>query len=441
MAVRRKVIIMGAAGRDFHNFNAFFRGNEDYEVVAFTATQIPNIEGRVYPPILAGEQYPDGIPIVDEKGLSDMVEKKKVDLVVFAYSDVPYEYVMHKCSLVNSRGADFLLMGHNSVSLKSKRPIISICATRTGSGKSPVTRKIAEVLRGLNLKMVVIRHPMPYGDLSKQVWQRFKTHEDLDRQECTIEEREEYAPLIERGVVVYAGVDYGEIIKKAEEEADLILWDGGNNDVPFYESDFHIVVVDPLRAGHELAYYPGETNVLMADLAIISKVDVASFENIEMVEENIKRLNPNAEIIKSRLRLVFKDEDKQMIRGKRVLVIEDGPTVTHGGMGYGAGAEFVQGARGELVDPRPFVTGSLREVFEKYKHLKTVLPAMGYSPEQLRELEKTINSCDCDSVVIGTPVDLRELINIEKPAVKIGYEYADNGELEKMVKKVVKELI
>jgi predicted GTPase len=429
---------MGAAGRDFHNFNVFFRDNRDYEVVAFTATQIPNIDKRVYPPILAGELYPDGIPIIDEEELPELIRSENIDVVVFAYSDVSNEYVMDRCSLVNSKGADFWLMGPKATSIKSGKPLISVCAARTGSGKSPTTRKIAGILRSLEKRVVAIRHPMPYGDLAKQVWQRFETPEDLDAHRCTIEEREEYLPLIKEGVVVYAGVDYGKIIEEAGEEADLILWDGGNNDVPFYESDYHIVIVDPLRAGDELKYYPGRTNVIMADLIIISKVDVASHEKIEEVEKNVRSLNPTVEMIRSRFSL---KHDAFPIEGKKALVVEDGPTVTHGGMGFGAGAEFVQRGGGELVDPRPFATGSLKEVFAKYSHLRAVLPAMGYFPEQLKELEETINSCDCDCVVIGTPVDLRELIKIEKPAVKVGYEYADNGDLEKVVKEVVRRLI
>lgn len=435
---RKKVLIMGAAGRDFHNFNVFFRGNGSYEVAAFTATQIPKIGGRIYPAALAGDLYPHGIPIVDEKNLEKLIENEGVDLVVFAYSDVPYEHVMHMSSLVNSLGANFVLMGPKSTTLRSKKPIISVCATRTGSGKSPTTRKVIEAIRGLGLKTVAIRHPMPYGNLSKQIWQRFETPDDLDRHECTIEEREEYLPLIERGVVVYAGVDYGEILKRAEEEADVIIWDGGNNDTSFYEGVYQITVVDSLRAGHEIAYYPGETNVRMADLVIISKCDSATQEDIGIVEENVKKLNPGAAIIRSRLKLIYGDEDAQEISGKRVLAIEDGPTVTHGGMEYGAAAKFVRDNDGKLVDPRPYAKGSLKETFAKYGHLKAVLPAMGYFQEQLNELEETINACDCDSVVIGTPVDLRSLIDIKNHAVRIGYEYDDDGELEEAICELLK---
>ena len=423
---RKKVIIMGAAGRDFHNFNVRFRDNENYEVVAFTATQIPDIEGRVYPAELAGKLYPNGIPIHPEEKLVDLIKENDVDEVVFAYSDVPHEYVMHKASIVNGAGADFILMGTKDTMLKSKVPVISICAIRTGCGKSQTTRRVSEILRSWGKKVVAIRHPMPYGDLVAQKVQRFATYEDMDKYKCTIEEREEYEPHIDRGVVVYAGVDYGAILEEAEKEADIILWDGGNNDTSFYKADLNIVVTDPHRAGHELAYYPGETNLRMADVIVINKIDTADYEDVEYLRENIRETNPKAIVIDGASPLVV--ENPELIRGKRALVVEDGPTLTHGEMTYGAGVVAAEkfGAS-ELVDPRPWVVGKIAETYEKYPEIGMLLPAMGYSDQQIKDLEKTVNAVDCDVVVIGTPIDLRRVIKIDKPAVRVKYDLQEIG--------------
>lgn len=421
-----KIIIMGAAGRDFHNFNLIYRDNEKYEVVAFTATQIPDIEGRKYPAELAGSLYPNGIPIHAEEDLVDLIVKHSVNAVVFSYSDVPHEYVMNKAALVNAAGADFILHGAKQTMLKSKKPVISICAVRTGSGKSQTTRKVSEILKGMGKKLVAIRHPMPYGDLAKQKVQRFATYQDLDKHKCTIEEREEYEPHIDRGIVVYAGVDYAAILEEAEKEADIILWDGGNNDTPFYEPDLAIVVADPLRPGHELTYYPGETNVRMADVVIINKETTAEYEDIEYVRANIRSVNPKAQIIDAASPLFVEDPDA--IRDKRVLVIEDGPTLTHGEMDYGAGVVAAEkyGAA-EIVDPRPWIVGTIKDTFEKYPEIGTLLPAMGYGDKQVKDLEQTVNAVDCDAVVIGTPIDLRKVINIEKPSVRVKYELQEIG--------------
>jgi len=433
---RTKIIIMGAAGRDFHNFNLRFRDNEAYEVVAFTATQIPDIDGRTYPAELAGKLYPAGIPIHPEEKLIELINKHQVQSVVFAYSDVPYEYVMHKASLVNAAGADFLLLDAVSTSLKSKVPVISICAVRTGSGKSQTTRRVSDILKSYHKKLVAIRHPMPYGDLAAQKVQRFASYEDMDRHKCTIEEREEYEPHIDRGTIVYAGVDYGAILEQAEQEADIILWDGGNNDTSFYQADLYIVVADPLRAGHELSYYPGETNLRMADVVIINKIDTAEFEDIEYVRENIREVNPSAIIIDAASPLSV--EDPGMIRGKKVLVVEDGPTLTHGEMSFGAGVVAAEkfGAA-EIVDPRPWVVGKIAETYQKYPDIGTLLPAMGYGKEQIADLEKTINAVECDVVVIGTPIDLRKVVKINKPAVRVSYELQEIGkpDLEDVLKK------
>ncbi|HQE64825.1 MAG TPA: cyclic 2,3-diphosphoglycerate synthase [Candidatus Saccharicenans sp.] len=423
----RKVIIMGAAGRDFHNFNVYFRDNPDYRVVAFTATQIPDIEGRKYPAALAGKLYPRGIPIYSEAELTDLIKEHKVDEVHFAYSDVPHEYVMHKASEAMAAGASFVLLGPADTMIKSRKPVISVCAVRTGSGKSQTTRKVALTLKAKGRRVVVIRHPMPYGDLEKQKVQRFATYEDLDRHECTIEEREEYEPHIDNGIIVYAGVDYGAILKQAEKEADIILWDGGNNDFPFYKSDLEIVVVDPHRAGHELSYHPGETNFRRADVYVVNKMDTAEPEKVKLVMDNIKKINPKAKVIKANSP-IFVEEGSQ-IKGKRVLVIEDGPTLTHGGMRYGAGivaAQQYQAA--EIIDPRPYAVGSIKKTFEKYSHLDKVLPAMGYGEKQTRELAATINKIDCDLVISATPIDLNRVIKVNKPMLRVRYELEEIGQ-------------
>jgi len=432
---RTKVIIMGAAGRDFHNFNVYFRGNEQYEVVAFTATQIPNIEGRTYPAVLAGKLYPEGIPIYPESDLTELIKKNKVDKVVFAYSDTPHEYVMHKASEVMAAGADFWLMGPNSTMLKSTKPIISVCAVRTGCGKSQTTRKVVKILRGMGKKVVSIRHPMPYGDLSKQIAERFATYEDLDKYECTIEEREEYEPHIDLGAVIYAGVDYEKILREAEKEADIIVWDGGNNDIPFYRPDLQIVVADPLRPGHETKYYPGETNFRMADVIVINKEDTAPFDAIEEIRNSARAINPDATIVDAASPVYL--EGNESIKGKKVVIVEDGPTVTHGGMSYGAGyvAAMKWGAK-EIISPYPYAVGTIKDTYEKYKQTRNVLPAMGYSPTQIKELEETINRIPADLVVIGTPIDLRRVVKLNKPAVRIRYELEEIGkpDLEDIIK-------
>ncbi len=417
---RTRVIIMGAAGRDFHNFNVYFRNHDAYEVVAFTATQIPGIEKRSYPPELAGPKYPKGIPIYAEEKLPELVKNHNVSEIIFAYSDVSHEYVMHKASLALSCGADFRLMGPTTTMLKSRVPVVSICAVRTGSGKSQTSRKIATTLKKLGFRVAVIRHPMPYGDLAKQIWQRFASYEDLEKYDCTIEEREEYEPHIAAGIVVFAGVDYEKILREAEKEADIIVWDGGNNDLPFYSPNLHIVVVDPHRPGHELTYYPGEANLMMADIVIINKVDTATPENIETVRKNIKMVNPDALIVEASSPITLDKPD--LVKGKRVLVVEDGPTLTHGNMAYGAGVIVARrlGAS-EIVDPRPYAVGSIVDTFKKYTHLGMLLPAVGYGKEQIRELEKTINKTPCDIVIIGTPIDLRRVLDINKTAVRAKY--------------------
>jgi len=416
-----KVIIMGAAGRDFHNFNVYFRNNDAYEVVAFTATQIPGIAERGYPPELAGANYPNGIPIYPEEELPNLIKQHDIDQVVFAYSDVPHEYVMHKASMVLANGADFRLMGPKTTMLEAKVPLVSVCAVRTGSGKSQTSRQIAKILKNKGLRVVAIRHPMPYGDLRKQIWQRFATYEDLDKYECTIEEREEYEPHIDNGIIVYAGVDYEKILREAEKEADVIVWDGGNNDLSFYKSDLHIVVADPHRAGNELTYYPGETNLRMANVVIINKVDTADPKNVEKVKENIEKVNPKARVLEAASPVTV--DKPELIKGNRVLVIEDGPTLTHGNMPYGAGAVIAKklGAR-EMVDPRPYAVGSIKETYEKYTHLGAILPAVGYGDKQIAELKATIDRTPCDAVVIGTPIDLRRVMTIDKPTVRAKYE-------------------
>ncbi|MBS1260784.1 MAG: Cyclic 2,3-diphosphoglycerate synthetase [Calditrichaeota bacterium] len=417
----KKVLIMGAAGRDFHNFNMLFRDNDEYEVVAFTATQIPDIEGRKYPAELAGKLYPDGVPIESEEDLVPLIRNHDVDQVFFSYSDVPHEYVMHKASLVNAAGADFVLADARDTMVKASKPVVAVCAVRTGSGKSQTSRAVAATLRAAGKKVVAIRHPMPYGDLVKQRVQRFAELADLDEHECTIEEMEEYEPHINAGGVVYAGVDYEAIVREAEKEADIILWDGGNNDTPFVAPDLHIVVADPHRPGHEIGYYPGETNLLMADVVIINKVDSADLDDIEEVRDNIRLANPDATILEAASPISV--EDPSVIQGKRVLVVEDGPTLTHGEMAYGAGviAASKFGAT-DLVDPRPFTVGSITETFEKYPDIGVLLPAMGYGEAQMKDLENTINKSDADSVIIGTPIDLRRVIKLKKPATRVSYD-------------------
>lgn len=427
MKQKVKVIIMGAAGRDFHNFNVYFRDNENYEVVAFTATQIPDIHGRRYPAELAGRLYPEGIPIYDESELADLIQTHDVDQVVFAYSDVSNQYVMEKAALVMACGADFRLMGPKTTMLKSRVPVVAIGAVRTGVGKSQTTRRVAGILTSLGKRVVAVRHPMPYGDLAKQACQRFASYEDLDRHECTIEEREEYEPHLDNGCVVYAGVDYERILREAEKEADIILWDGGNNDFPFYRPDVMITLVDPHRPGHEITYHPGATNLRLADIVIINKIETSSPEHVDLVRANIRKVNPEAVVVDAASPIFV--ENGQLLRGKRVLVVEDGPTLTHGNMAYGAGAI---GARkygaSELIDPRPYAVGSIKDTFAKYDHLSYILPAMGYSKTQLEELEATIAGVDADVVVIGTPIDLSRVIKIKQPTVRVRYELQEIGE-------------
>ncbi len=424
---RKRVVIMGAAGRDFHNFNVYFRNNEAYEVVAFTATQIPGIEGRRYPPELAGELYPEGIPIYEEAQLASIIVDEKIDEVVFAYSDVTHEYVMHKASLVLAAGADYRLMGANTTRLRSSKPVISVCAVRTGAGKSQTTRHVVSVLRDMGLKVVSVRHPMPYGDLVKQAVQRFADYSDLDRHNCTIEEREEYEPHIDLGAVIFSGVDYEAILREAEKEADIIVWDGGNNDLPFYVSDLHIVVADPHRPGHELTYHPGEANLRMADVVVINKIDTADYANILTVLSNVRQTNPEATIIQG-ASPIFVDKP-EAIAGKRVLVIEDGPTLTHGSMTYGAGVVAAKrfGA-GEIIDPRPFAVRSILETYRKYPSTGAILPAMGYGKEQMADLEETVNRSDAELVIAATPIDLRRVIDIKKPVERVRYELQVIGE-------------
>ena len=421
------VIIMGAAGRDFHNFNTYYRNNDLYQVVAFTATQIPNIEGRLYPPELAGELYPEGIPIHDEGELISLIQSNHVDEVVFSYSDIQHEDVMHLGSMVNAAGADFKMMGMTHTAIKSTKPVIGICAVRTGCGKSQTTRRVSEIFKNAGKKVAVIRHPMPYGDLGIQAVQRFSSLDDLKKHNCTIEEMEEYEPHINRGTIVYAGVDYEAIIRKAEQEADIILWDGGNNDMPFYKTDLLLVVADPHRSGHETQYYPGETNLRLADVVIINKIRTADPGNVEKLRSSILQVNPKATVVDAASPVTVEDPD--VIAGKRVLVVEDGPTLTHGDMKYGAGVVAAKqcGAAG-LVDPRPFAKGSIAETFDHYPDIGTLLPAMGYGDDQVRDLEDTINSADCEAVVIGTPIDLRRIVDIKHPSTRVTYELEEIGE-------------
>jgi predicted GTPase len=422
------VVIVGAAGRDFHNFNVAFRDREDVEVVAFTATQIPEIEGRTYPAQLAGERYPDGIPIVPEEELSELVRRERVDEVVFAYSDVTHEHVMHVGSIALAAGADFRLMGPRSTELASKKPVVAICAVRTGAGKSQTTRHVAALLRAAGMRVAVLRHPMPYGDLVKQAVQRFERYEDLDAADATIEEREEYEPHIAEGNIVFAGIDYAAILAQAEEEADVLVWDGGNNDTPFLTPDLHIVVCDPHRAGHELRYHPGEANLRMADVCLVNKVDTAAPENVEAVLDSIRTVNPRAEVVRAASPFVV-ENDTHEIAGKRVLAVEDGPTLTHGEMAYGAAVLAAkQHGAAALVDPRPFAVGSIKETFAKYPHVSELLPAMGYGRRQMEELRETIARSDAELVLIGTPIDLRRVIDLDKPALRVSYRLQELGE-------------
>lgn len=428
MSSVERVIIAGAAGRDFHDFNTFFRINKRYKVLAFTATQIPNIEDRRYPPELAGRLYPDGIPIYPEVELTELIEKLDVNQVVFSYSDVSHEYVMHLASRVLAAGADFNMLGPDRTMLRSQKPVVSICAVRTGSGKSQTSRRVVSILNSMDFERVVtVRHPMPYGNIADQAVQRFASYDDLERQNCTIEEREEYEPYIDMGAVIYAGVDYGEILKKVEEEANIIVWDGGNNDLPFFASDFHIVVTDPHRPGHELRYHPGETNLRLADVVVINKVDTADHQNVVKVQQNIRLVNPKAVIVKAASPIMV--EDPLAIRDKRVLVVEDGPTLTHGDMSYGAGyiAATYYDAR-EIVDPRPYAVRSISKTYETYPDTGPILPAMGYGDEQIKDLEATINQTPSDLVLIATPIDLGRLVNINKPSQRVRYKLQEIGQ-------------
>lgn len=433
---RKNVLIMGAAGRDFHNFNMYYRDSKDYNVVAFTATQIPNIEGRLYPPELAGSLYPNGIKIYDESELVGLIKKLKVDEVVFSYSDVPFNYVMTKGSIVNAAGASFSMLGTSGTMVKSTKPVVAVIAVRTGAGKSQTSRKVVQVLREQGKKVVSVRHPMPYGDLVKQKVQRFGSLEDLKKHNCTIEEIEEYEPHIAMGSVIYSGVDYEAILREAEKEADVIIWDGGNNDIPFYKPDLVFTVVDPHRPGHELTYYPGNTSLRLADVAIINKVVSAQPEGIRTVRKNISDVNPNAQIIEA-ASPIFVD-NPELIKGKRVLVVEDGPTLTHGEMEYGAGmvAAWDFGAK-EIIDPRPFTVNTISQTFKKYPKIGKLLPAMGYGDEQMKDLQDTINKTDCDSVIIGTPIDLGRILKINKPSTRVRYELQEIGSLT--IEKVLKD--
>jgi predicted GTPase len=425
--LKKRILIMGAAGRDFHNFNVCFRDNPDYEVVAFTATQIPNIEGRVYPAELAGDSYADGIPIHPESELLELIHSLKVDQVIFAYSDISHEYVMHKASQVLASDVDFCLLGAGKTMLKSTKPVVAVCAVRTGSGKSQTTRRVCDLLRGMGQQVVVVRHPMPYGNLVEQACQRFATYEDIERCDCTIEEREEYEPHLDRGVIVYAGVDYERVLREAEKEADFIVWDGGNNDLPFYKPDLHIVVVDPHRAGHELRYHPGEANLRSADVVVINKIDTADFDAVATVRENVRAANPTAVMVEAASPIFV--EDPGAIRGKAVLVVEDGPTLTHGEMAYGAGVVAARrfGAS-RIVDPRPYAVGSIAETYKKYPTTGEVLPAMGYDKGQIADLGHTINNTPCDLVLIATPIDLRRVVEIRQPSQRVRYELQEIGQ-------------
>ncbi|MGB9720216.1 MAG: cyclic 2,3-diphosphoglycerate synthase [bacterium] len=432
----RRVIIMGAAGRDFHNFNTFFRQNRDYKVICFTATQIPNIEGRKYPTELAGKYYPSGIPIYSERELANLIRRYDIDIVVFSYSDISHNYVMHKASEVIAAGADFWLLGPKSSILTSRKKIISICAARTGAGKSQTTRKVCEILNKYGIRFSVVRHPMPYGDLKKQEVQRFSSLKDLDKYNCTIEEREEYEPHIKKGNTVFAGVDYLKILRSAERISDVVVWDGGNNDLPFYKPDLHIVVVDPLRPGNESTYHPGEANVRMADLIIINKVDSAKAKVVEKLKQNLRILNKNAKIVEAFSPIIVDKPEK--IRNKRVVVIEDGPTLTHGEMSFGAGIIAAKNYHARtIVNPKPYAVGTIKRTYEKYPQIGPLIPALGYSKRQIQELNQSINNTPADVVIIGTPVDLRKFLKINKPAVKVSYELKEKhgNVLERLIKK------
>ncbi len=440
---KKNILIIGAAGRDFHNFNTYYRNNEIYNVVAFTAAQIPDIDDRKYPKELAGQLYPQGIPIYSQDKLVELIGELEVDECVFAYSDLKYDAIMAISAMVNAAGADFTLLGPKSTSIKSTKPVISVCAVRTGAGKSQTSRKIIELLMESNLKVVAVRHPMPYGDLVAQRVQRFATVEDLKKHKCTIEEMEEYEPHVDRGNIIYAGVDYEDILRAAENDpdgCDVILWDGGNNDFSFYEADLSVTVVDPHRPGHELSYYPGEVCLRVADVAVINKIDSASQEAIDTVEKNIRTVNPNAKIIKAESKISVDNPD--IIKGKRVLVVEDGPTLTHGEMKLGAGTVAAKrfGA-GEIVDPRPYIVGKLKDTFNIYPNIGALLPAMGYGEQQLKDLEETINNTDCDSIIIGTPIDLTRVININKPYTRVHYELDEvsTPNLNEIIKSFIKE--
>jgi predicted GTPase len=422
--MKKKVIIMGAAGRDFHNFNLVFRDNPDYEVVCFTVSQIPDIEDRVYPPGLAGRLYSRGIPIFSEDNLAKLVKKNNADEVILSYSDLSYSEVMHKAAIANAAGADFVMLGPKATQLKSSKPVISVCAVRTGAGKGPVARKVCRILEKKGKKVVVVRHPMPYGDLKKQEVQRFAKMDDLKKNNCTIEEREEYEPHLEEKRIVYAGVDYEKILRKAEKEADIIVWDGGNNDLPFFRPDLHIVVADARRAGHEMSFYPGETNFRLADVIVLNKQDSASQDEIQIIKDNAMRVNPKAVIVNSEMPI--KVDNPKIIKGKTVVIIEDGPTLTHGGLTTGAGYLAARENGCSIIDPRRYAVGSLKEVYKKYP-LEIVIPAMGYSEKQIRELEDTINRIDCDAVIIGTPVNLQKFIKIDKPSVRVSYDIKEIG--------------
>lgn len=434
----RRVIIMGAAGRDFHNFNLFFRNNLKYKVVCFTATQIPNIEGRRYPKELAGKGYPRGIPIFSEKGLTYLIKKYKIDVVVFSYSDISHNYVMHKASEVIAAGADFWLLGPKSSMLKSRRKVIAICAARTGAGKSQTTRRVCEILNKYGVKFSVVRHPMPYGDLRKQIAQKFVSLKDLDRYNCTIEEREDYEPHIKMGNTLFAGVDYGRILKEAEKISEVIVWDGGNNDLPFYKPDLHIVVVDPFRLGNESTYHPGEANIRLADVIIINKVDTAPRKNIEILKENIKKLNKKAVIIEAASPIYV--DKPALIRNKTTIVVEDGPTLTHGGMSFGAGMVAAKKFKAKkIVNPKPYAVGSIKKAYDDYPQIGNLIPALGYTPKQIKELQQSINNTPADVVIIGTPFDLRKFLKLNKPAVKVNYELKekDGHSLESIIKKII----
>jgi len=420
---------MGAAGRDFHNFNTFFRNNPNYRVVAFTAAQISEldatagVEKRVYPPELAGEAYPHGINIYSEERLEELIKELEVDEVFFSYSDVSARYLHDEAARVQGAGASFVLLGPKDTMITPKKPLISICASRTGSGKSPMSRWLVRTLKDMGHRVVVIRHPMPYGDLVKQRIQRYETYADLDLHECTVEEREDYEPHIDNGAIVYSGVDYQDIIDAAEEEADIVVWDGGNNDFPFYKPSKHIVIVDPHRVGHELYYYPGETNVRMADIVIVSKVNTAKPEDVKQIKENVREINPDAVIIDASITITAEDEEK--LRGKRVLVIEDGPTLTHGEMKFGAATIKAKEMGAIIVDPKPYAKGTIKEVYDLWPHLGELLPAVGYSDNQMKELEDSINAVPCDIVLMGTPTDLRRYLNVDKPVLRVKYEYSE----------------